>query len=132
MSIKLNHSTIESPGGVHLIDAPYVLTDIDTVIQQLQQEDARQKNAHNGIIIFKTKRTTTVIAILDAGSIINENATDGIICIQVLKGSVFVKTNVKEEPLIVNAGNLFFMHREFSYNIQAAEESFLLLLIEEG
>lgn len=120
------------PRGERFIDAPYVLADVNTVIQQLQQEAAWKKNDRNAITIFKTKGTTTVIAAMRAGSIINDNATDGIISIQVLKGSVLVKTNIKEDPINVNSGNIFFMHREFSHNIWAAEESFLLMVMEEA
>lgn len=132
MSIKLNNSTMNRPRGERFIDAPYVLADVNTVIQQLQQEAAWKKNDRNAITIFKTKGTTTVIAAMRAGSIINDNATDGIISIQVLKGSVLVKTNIKEDPITVNSGNIFFMHREFSHNIWAAEESFLLMVMEEA
>ncbi|HNP21731.1 MAG TPA: hypothetical protein PKM63_19510 [Panacibacter sp.] len=130
--IKLSSSTINRPRGERFIDAPYVLSDIDAIINQLQQEPAWKRNDRNAITIFKTRGTTTVIAALHAGSIINDNATDGIISIQVLKGSVLVKTNVKDDLITVNSGNIFFMHREFSHNIWAVEESFLLMVMEEA
>ena len=93
MNIKSNDATLNRPNGERFIDAPYVLTNLNEVIYQLQQEGAWQKSDRNAITIFKTEGTSIVAGALREGSVISDNITEGLISIQVLKGTILVKQN---------------------------------------
>jgi hypothetical protein len=96
MNIKSNDATLNRPNGERFIDAPYVLTDLNEAIYQLQREGAWQKSDRNAITIFKTEGTSIVVGALREGSIIDDNVAEGLICIQVLKGVIKLKQNYRQ------------------------------------
>ena len=64
MEEKFNESTINRPEGDRLLDAPFVIADLNAYIKQITEEDAWFKNDRNAITIFKGDHVTVVLIAL--------------------------------------------------------------------
>jgi quercetin dioxygenase-like cupin family protein len=125
MDIKYNIATTNRPDGSRLLDAPWVYAELDTIIEQLRDESAWEKNDRNGITIFKTDRFTLVVTILKAGASIMKNSIDEFLTLHVLEGKAEIQT--EDCPVIMSKGNLLHLHPFVNHNIIAQEETIFLL-----
>jgi len=127
MEIKSNESTINRPKGERLIDAPFVTTNLASVIDQLKEEEAWSKNSRNAITVFKSEGFSMVLIGLHKDAVLTDNEATEVVCLQVLKGSV--QLAMGEEPVLttVEAGNIISIHRLLSHPVTALEDSFLLM-----
>jgi quercetin dioxygenase-like cupin family protein len=125
MANKRNEATLNRPGGNRIIDAPYVFADIQEYARQLKKERAWKKNDRNGITIFKTDRLTMVLTSLHKGSVVKDNAVNGIISLQVLKGKVWLRS--PDSDIELRQDQLMNFHPYIRYSIRALKDSILLL-----
>jgi quercetin dioxygenase-like cupin family protein len=125
MEVKQNDATLNRPAGERILDAPWIFTDIEVVIEQLKSENAWQKNDRNGITVFKTDNLTVLVTILKAGAEIKENSVDGLFAIQLISGRAVVETG--GSPFELHAGQLLHLHEGVEHSITAKEETVLLL-----
>ena len=125
MEIKQNEATPNRPDGERIIDAPWVFTDLEKIIDQLKSENAWDKNERNGITIFKTDKLSTVVTILKKDAEIKENSVDGLFVIHLLKGKVTVTTG--GNPFDLVEGQIMHLHKNIGHSIKAQEETTLLI-----
>jgi len=127
MNTKINEATRNRPEGTRAIDAPGVLVDLDQYKSQLKYEDAWHKNDRNAITVFKTDGCTIVLSALRARAILDEYKVEGIVVAQVLEGRINV--NAGTENIEVAAGQLVTLHNELRHQIEAIENSVVLLTV---
>ena len=97
MPVKINDATINRPEGKRLVDAPAVLVDLETFMDELKDEKAWKKNDRNGITVFKTPGLTMVLSAFHKGAEINDLQLEGLVVLQVIKGQICVGTGEEEK-----------------------------------
>ncbi len=127
MSNKSNEATFNRPQGSRLIDAGCIVSDLEATIQQLEAEEAWQKNDRNSITLFKTAGVAVVLSTLKEGAEITDNAAPGTLQVQVLNGHVEVV--VDEERKTAGKGEVVFIHRELPHTIKALEHTRVLVTL---
>jgi len=125
MDIKFNEATLNRPDGERILDAPFLTNDIDKYYELLKSEEAWQKNDRNGITIYKTDKLTHVLTCLKENAAIDYNSVNGLITIQVIKGSVeFVLPGndftLKDQQMVT-------IHAGIEHSIKATKETLLLI-----
>jgi quercetin dioxygenase-like cupin family protein len=125
MEMKRNEATFNRPEGDRVIDASYVVINIDEYVKQIKNEAAWDKNDRNGITVFKTDNFTAVITCLHKDAAIKDNSVDGIFQVQVLGGKIRVTTADGDADM--EEGEMIVFHPGFRHSIQALKKSTLLI-----
>ena len=123
--MKTNHATYNRPGGTRVLDAPYVVTDINSSMNQLMNENGWEETDCNGITLFKTDNLTSVLICMHPGSRIGENSIDGTVTLQVVEGEV--ELTADEDVITLHTGQIVMLHHEVTHSILATEETVMLL-----
>lgn len=125
MQTKYNEATINRPEGERVLDAPYVVTDMDTHVKHLKEEEAWEKKDYNSMTIYKTKGVTIVLTCLRNNASISNITVDGLLTVQVLTGAIdFIVDN---RSIVLEQRQLITLHPEIVHTIRAREESTILL-----
>lgn len=124
---KSNDATFRRPDGSRPIDADCIVTDLEERVQQLEAEEAWQKNDRNGITLFKTTGITVVLSTLREGACITDNMAAGILTVQVLNGKIEAKVAGNSQK--AGKGEILFLHREQPHTIQVLEHARLLITL---
>jgi redox-sensitive bicupin YhaK (pirin superfamily) len=126
MEEKFNESTINRPEGDRLLDAPFVIADLDGYIKQITQENAWFKNDRNAITLFKGDHVTVVlIALHESAQIQPPLPSTGVAIIQLISGKLSIE--IEGQTFTVKRNQLVSFHEQQQYFIAATEESILLL-----
>src|SRR6478752_3024340 len=126
MEEKFNESTINRPEGDRLLDAPFVIADLNAYIKQITEEDAWFKNDRNAITIFKGDHVTVVlIALREAAQIQPPSPSAGVGILQLLRGQLNIE--IEGQTFNVQRNQLVSFHEQQQYYIPAIEESIRLL-----
>jgi quercetin dioxygenase-like cupin family protein len=125
MDIKFNDATFNRPDGERILDAPFLTNDIDKYHELLTGEEAWQKNDRNGITIYKTDRLTHVLTCLKEDASIESNSVNGLITIQVIKGSVNFILPGNEFKL--GKRQMVTIHAGVEHSLKANKETLLLI-----
>jgi quercetin dioxygenase-like cupin family protein len=123
--MKTNEATYNRPEGTRVLDAPYVITDINQSLQQLMNERGWEQTDCNGITLFKTDNLTSVLVCMHTGSRIGENSIDGTVTIQVIEGEV--ELTADEEVITLHTGQMVMLHHDVTHSLLATEETVMLL-----
>jgi quercetin dioxygenase-like cupin family protein len=123
--MKFNEATHNRPAGPRVLDAPYVVTDINAALSQLMNEEGWEKTDCNGITLFKTDNITTVLIVMHTGSRIGENCIDGTVTMQVIEGEV--ELTADEEVVTLHTGQVVMLHNDVTHSLLATEETVMLL-----
>lgn len=123
--MKTTDATYNRPEGERVLDAPYVVTDINASMVKLMNENGWEETDCNGITLFKTDNLTTVLICMHTGSRIGENSIDGTVTIQIVEGEV--ELTAEEEVLTLHTGQLMMLHHNVTHSILATEETVMLL-----
>lgn len=123
--MKANQATYNRPEGTRVLDAPYVVTDINAAMTQLMNEQGWEETDCNGITLFKTDNLTTVLICMHTGSRIGENTIDGTVTLQVVEGEV--ELTADEEVVTLHTGQIIMLHHDVTHSILATEETVMLL-----
>lgn len=123
--MRTNEATYNRPEGTRLLDAPYVVSDINSAMAQLMNENGWEETDCNGITLFKTDNLTTVLICMHTGSRIGENTIDGTVTLQVVEGEVELTAN--EDVLTLHTGQIVMLHHDVTHSILATEETVMLL-----
>ncbi len=121
----MNEATHNRPAGTRVLDAPYVVTDINSALSQLMAEEGWEKTDCNGITLFKTDNITTVLIAMHTGSRIGENCIDGTVTMQVIEGEV--ELTADEEVVTLHTGQVVMLHNNVNHSLLATEETVMLL-----
>lgn len=126
MQTRAQDDTINRPEGERVIDAPYVINDIERFVTQLKSEEAWSKKDYNSMTIYKTEGgVTIVLTCLRGNASISGNTVDGLLTIQVIDGTIdFI---VENKPVSLGKNQLITLHPGILHTIQAREESTILM-----
>lgn len=127
MEVRYNESTHNRPWGERPIDAPVVPIDIAAYIQQLNMEEAWQKNDRNSITVFKSDTFRVVLVGLHKDAEMEAHLSEGVINIQVLEGKI--KFSTERESIELGSRQMVVLHERILHSVTAVEESFFLLSI---
>src|SRR5690349_20827894 len=120
MEEKFNESTINRPEGDRLLDAPFVIADLDAYVKQITQENAWLKNDRNAITLFKGDHVTVVlIALHEAAQIQPPTPSSGVAVIQLLSGELTIE--VEGQTTTVKRNQLVSFHEQQQYYIAATK-----------
>lgn len=125
METRYNEATYNRPEGDRVIDAPFLLIDLEKYERQIKEEEAWQKNDRNGITVFKTDNLTIVLTCLHAGANIPENSIDGVVAYHLLQGELELK--VMDEVIPLRAKQITTFHAGVKHSIHAADDALLLI-----
>jgi hypothetical protein len=126
MEEKFNESTINRPGGDRLLNAPFVISDLDAYIRQITQENAWFKNDRNAITLFKGDHVTVVlVALHEAAQIQPPSPSSGIGVLHLLSGELSIE--IEGQMFTVKRNQIVSFHEQLQYYIAATEESIFLL-----
>ena len=125
MEIKRNEATNNRPAGDRVIDAPYVFSELPSVIAQLRDEKAWTRNDRNGITIFKSDNISIVLSALKAGALISENEVEGYLTIQLLQGSAVFSTD--DGDTVLSENHLVTLHPHVVHSFKADTDCVVLL-----
>ena len=123
--MKTNDATHNRPEGDRILDAPFVIADIDERIDQLKDEKAWDTNDRNGITLVKNEKMTIVLTCLHEDAAINDNLVDGILTIEVLEGKVKLITEI--DTCELKARSLVTLRANIAHSIHAVKRSVLLI-----
>ena len=123
--MKSNEATHNRPQGDRVLDAPYVMADLDERIDQLKSEDAWKNGDRNGITLVKNEKMTIVLTCLRKDAKIRDSQLDGILTIEVLEGKITLTTEA--DRLEIKERGLITLRANISHSIVADKKSTLLL-----
>lgn len=129
MEEKYNESTINRPEGDRPVDAPLVLIDIASFIKQIKSEKTWDETDRNSITVFKSDKLTIVIVALHKNAEMTTEHPRNILSVQVIKGKINLYADSK--TIVVEEKQLFVLHEDISYKIQAVKKSVFLLTVIE-
>ena len=128
MEEKFNESTTNRPEGDRLLDAPFVIADLDAYVKQITGEDAWFKNDRNAITLFKSNQVTTVlVALRETAEMKPPIPSEGVAIIQLMSGELNIE--IEGQTFTVKGKQLVSFHEQQQYNIAATEESIFLLMV---
>ena len=129
MEEKFNEATTNRPEGDRAIDLPFLLLDLPSLILQLKNEDAWQKNDRNAITIFKTSGMRIVLIALHAHAEMQTHTADGNLSVQVLEGTM--KFTTPDESREIKKGQVVTLHGGIAHSVLATDETTFLLTIAQ-
>lgn len=124
-----NESTKNRPEGERQVDAPVVLVNIPEFIKKIKKEKAWDKNDRNAITVFKSDRMRIILVAMHKKAVMTTERPENIFSVQVLEGKIQLQTNDKRRD--VREEELFVLHANISYKIEALRRSVFLLTVVE-
>lgn len=126
MEEKYNESTLNRPEGDRVINAPFVVSDLQAHSKQITEEDAYFTNDRNAITLFKAHDTSVVLVALRNGAEMSTPEPSGKVgVIQVLSGSINVE--IENKTSTVGAQQVISFHGHLGYHILSTEDTIFLL-----
>ena len=101
--------------------------DTTAEIEQLRKEEIWLKYGHNSKTLVKLDDLRMVLMLIKAGTQIKEHKAAGSISIQTLIGRL--RIHLPEETIELPAGHVLTLGQEHQHDVEAMEESALLLTI---
>lgn len=123
--MKKNDATFNRPEGDRILDANYVITNIEERIEQLKDETAWDKNDRNAITLFKTTGLTIVLTCLHSEAVLKDIEVDGLVVLQVIEGKVNITTDGDAFELCEN--KMAVLHENIVHSIYALKTSVFIL-----
>jgi quercetin dioxygenase-like cupin family protein len=130
MEEKYNEATINRPEGDRPVDAPVVLIDIPDFIKQLKKEKAWDKNDRNAITVFKSDKMRVILVAMHKKAEMTTEHPENIFSLQVIDGKV--KLHTSEKTIEVREEQLFVLHANIPYKVEALKKSIFLLTVVES
>ena len=109
------------------LTAPLMDFDLPKEIRQLHEEEAWGRTGRNSKTLVKQPDFRIVLIALQKGGHIEEHKADARISIYMLSGRV--KLQLPEQPIDLEAGRLLVLDRAIEHDLEAVEESAILLTI---
>lgn len=101
--------------------------DLAREIDALRAEPVWGSRGHNAKTLVKRADSKVVLTLLREGQHLKEHAVDASVTIQVLAGRI--RLNVGVEQIEVGAGGLLAMEPRTAHDVEAVEETAMLILI---
>ena len=129
MEVKFNEATTNRPEGNRPVDAPLVMINIPNVIKQIKKEKAWDKNDRNAITVFKSDKMSIILVALHKKAEMTTGRPENIFSLQMLAGRLKLHTDAK--TVDVREEELFVLHANIPYKIEAIKKSIFLLTVLE-
>ncbi len=129
MEEKHNESTINRPEGERPVDAPVVPINIPEFIKKIKKEKAWDKNYRNAITVFKSDKLRIIVVAMHKKAVMTTERPENIFSVQVLEGKIQLQT--KDKKIDVREDELFVLHANISYKIEALRRCVFLLTVVE-
>jgi len=129
MEEKHQDATINRPKGARTIDAPSLVIDVQSYLNQVKTEETWQKYDRNSITVFKTTDLRVVVGALHKEAEFLPHKAEGNMCLQVLGGNLQVMTDELTEEL--RAGQMVAIHKNSNYRFVALEETTYILTMTD-
>ncbi|MBC7874199.1 MAG: hypothetical protein H7Y01_09400 [Ferruginibacter sp.] len=129
MMEKFNEATTNRPEGDRAVDLPFLFLDIPSLLMQLKNEEAWQKNDRNAITIFKTTGMRIVLVALHANAEMQTHTTQGHLSLQVLEGRM--KFTTPGDSVEIKKGQAVTLHGGVAHSVLAIDETTFLLTIAQ-
>ena len=127
MEERHNESTINRPKGERPVDAPVVVVNIPEFIKKIKKEKAWDKNDRNAITVFKSDKMSIILVALHKKAEMTTERPENIFTLQVLDGRIKLHTDAK--TIDVREEELFVLHANIPYKIEAVKKSIFLLTV---
>ena len=127
MEAKQNEATANRPEGARTIDDAFVKIDLRAFAQQVKEESAWRDSDRNAITVFKTDSVTIVLSAMHKGATMIKQSTGDLMEVHVQEGSLKFEAN--DNVILLAAGEMALLHKGYSYDIEALEESVFLLTL---
>jgi hypothetical protein len=129
MEEKYNESTINRPEGERPVDAPVVVVNIPEYIKKIKKEKAWDENDRNAITVFKSDKLRIILVAMHKKAEMTTERPENIFSLQVLDGRV--RLHSPEKIIKVEEDELFVLHANIPYKIEAVKKSIFLLTVIE-
>ena len=129
MQEKYNEATNNRPEGDRPVNAPVVLIDIPNFIRQIKDEKAWDKNDRNAITVFKSDKMRIVLVAMHKDAEMQTEHPNNIFSVQLIKGKI--KLHTKEKSIEMGKEQLFVLHKNIPYKVEAVKKSIFLLTVVE-
>jgi quercetin dioxygenase-like cupin family protein len=129
MEERYNESTINRPEGERPVDAPVVVVNIPEFIKKIKKEKAWDKNDRNAITVFKSDKLRIILVAMHKKAEMTTEHPENIFSLQVLDGRV--KLHSSEKTVEVKEDELFVLHANIPYKVEAVKKSVFLLTVVE-
>lgn len=129
MEERHNESTINRPEGERPVDAPVIHIDIPDFVKRIKKEKAWRKNDRNAITVFKSDKLRIVLVVMRKKAEMTTERPQNIFSLQVLDGKV--KLHSSEKTFDVSQNEMFVLHSNIPYKVEAVKKSIFLLTVVE-
>ncbi len=126
---KYNEATTNRPEGDRPLDAPLLFINIPDLIKQIKKEKAWDKNDRNAITVFKSDKMSIILVALHKKAEMTTERPENIFSLQVLTGKLKLHTGI--ETTEVKKEEVFVLHANIPYKIEAVKKSIFLLTVVE-
>jgi len=116
-----------APRKDRILSGPTVTFSIAEEIHRLRQEPEWISGSRNSVTVVKTDNLSIVLTAIKKEATLCGHEVDGPITLQVISGAVTF--GVPGEPLTLTAGTVLALDKAIPHDIQALEDSELLLTI---
>jgi quercetin dioxygenase-like cupin family protein len=127
MEVRKQDETVNRPEGERAIDAPFLTIDLPEFIEQIKNEMTWRERDHNAITVFKDDQLTIVLVAMHPTAEIRTQRPEHLWTAQVLNGSI--QLTINEKNITLQKGQMTAVHAGITYNLQALEESLVLLTV---
>ena len=116
-----------APREDRTVSGPMITFSIAEEIRRLREEPEWIASTRNSVTVVKTANLSVVLTAIKKDATLCGHEVDGPITLQVISGAM--KFDVAGEPLTLKAGTMIALDKAIPHDIQALEDSELLLTI---
>jgi quercetin dioxygenase-like cupin family protein len=113
--------------AVRPLAGPLLTFDLPEEAEKLRKEGPWLQHGRNAVTLVKYADLRIVLMLMKAGTRMPEHHATGRISVQTLSGHV--RLHLKEQTVELPAGHLLALDREIAHDVEAIEESAVLLTI---
>ncbi|HUJ12058.1 MAG TPA: cupin domain-containing protein [Verrucomicrobiae bacterium] len=110
-----------------LLSGPLLFCDLEEEIAQLKEDPEWHERHRNAVTLVKEPHLSVVLVALREGATLQEHRAPGAFTIVVLDGAV--RLGIDNETRTVKRGGLVSMEKDIPHDVEALEETALLLTI---
>ena len=127
MTLYRPQTTTERALTEYSLDAPLLTFDIPTLLAQLKHEDLWRTGKRNAMTLLKDRGLRVVLIVMHASTAIPSHQAESPLSVQVVEGRLQVRTDA--EPVTLKKGHMLALRAGIRHEIEALEESALLLTL---
>jgi quercetin dioxygenase-like cupin family protein len=111
------------------LSGPLLFHDLDEEITQLKEDPEWHERHRNAVTLAKESHLSVVLVVLEKGATLQEHSAPGAFTVVVLNGAIRFGAN--NQTRTVKRNGMVSMEKGIPHDVQALEESALLLTISE-